>query len=438
MKTNDVFGVSPQIRKDSYVDRGNLDQALTRALGRNQHVAIRGPSKSGKSWLRQAVLKDAITVQCRMNHPSTDIYVDALSQLGVRLVVSESKQGTFSGRVSGTIEAGVKLLAKVGLASSVESASSATQNSAPVGRDINDLRHVAEILRESGRRVVVEDFHYMSTEGRTSFAFDLKALWDYGVYVVVVGVWCESNLLLHLNPDLTGRVWEQVIDWNRAELREVLNKGARQLNISFEPSVETALVGMAYANVGILQQLALMTLDEADIHERPKQQLTIRNEQLAIDAGMAYADQLNAVYQQFAKSVSAGIRNRKNATGIYAHAMAVILAASDEELVQGLALKLIFERAVARQPRIQLGNLKSVLGKVQDLQVDQGGRGLVLAYSQETEEVTVVDRQLLLYRKFSTVKWPWDDLIASVDSTPVTPLLGDPDSGATDPYAGDD
>ena len=51
------------------------------------------------------------------------------------------------------------------------------------------------------------------------------------------------------------------------------------------------------------------------------------------------------------------------------------------------------------------------------LQVDQDGRGLVLAYNEANSEVTVVDRQLLLYRRYSTVMWPWEDLIAEANAS---------------------
>jgi hypothetical protein len=50
------------------------------------------------------------------------------------------------------------------------------------------------------------------------------------------------------------------------------------------------------------------------------------------------------------------------------------------------------------------------------LQVDEDGRGLILGYSSATEEITIVDRQMLLYRRYSTVKWPWEDLIVEADA----------------------
>ena len=70
---------------------------------------------------------------------------------------------------------------------------------------------------------------------------------------------------------------------------------------------------------------------------------------------------------------------------------------------------------IRKQDRIQFGNLKIVLEKLPELQVDDNGRGMVITYNTATEEISVVDRQLLLYRRFSTVKWPWEDLIAEAE-----------------------
>ena len=416
MRSSQVFGISPEVREYSYVDRGNLDDAMLRMLGRTTHIAIRGPSKSGKSWLRQKVLSDPIIVQCRLRKPFTDIYVDALSQLNIAIQVKESRQGVFKASVSASGEGGVALLAKVGITASLGKDTTTAAESKVAGHDVNDLRFVADILRASGRRFVIEDFHYMSTEDRRSFAFDLKALWDYGVFVIIIGVWSDTNLLLHLNPDLSGRVTEIPIDWGNPDLTRILTKGGSHLGIEFDRRIQERLVDLSYANAGLLQQLTLLTLDDAGVEENGIFKTRVEGLDHVDNASMAYAEQLNPVYQQFAKRVAAGMRTRKNATGIYAYAMAVIMDASDEELVKGLHARKIFDRAVKRQPRIQYGNLKAILEKLPELQVDEDGRGLILGYSPATEEITIVDRQLLLYRRFSTVKWPWEDLIREADA----------------------
>lgn len=416
MRIDQVFGISPEVRENSYVDRGNLDDAMRKMLGRTTHIAVRGPSKSGKSWLRQRVLSEPITVQCRLRKPFTDIYVDALSQLDISLQVKESSQGVFKASVSANGFVGSALLAKIGISASIGSDTTTSTETRVVGHDINDLRFVADALRASDRRLVIEDFHYMSTADRSGFAFDLKALWDYGVFIIIIGVWSETNLLLHLNPDLSGRVTEIPIDWSNADLTRILTKGGTALGVEFDPKVQGKLVELSYSNAGLLQQLALLTLDDVGIEESGIVRKRVERLEHVENASMAYAEQLNPVYQQFARRVAAGIRTKRNATGIYAHAMAVIMDASDEELVKGLHARQIFERAVKRQPRIQYGNLKAILEKLPELQVDEDGRGLILGYSPATEEITIVDRQLLLYRRFSTVKWPWEGLIDEADA----------------------
>jgi hypothetical protein len=415
MKTGQVFGISPEVREYSYVDRGNLDNAMNTMLDRTSHIAVRGPSKSGKSWLRQKVLGNPIVVQCRLKKPSTEIYVDALSQLDINIQIKESRQGVFKASLKAGGEVGTALLAKIGIKASIGSETVDAVEERAVGHDINDLRFIADIIKASGRRLVIEDFHYMSTSDRRNFAFDLKALWDYGVFVVIIGVWSETNLLLHLNPDLTGRVSELSIDWVRDDLVKVLEKGGVALNIEFASKIKEKLISLAYSNAGLLQQLTLLTLDEAKLQERDSMKKTIDDVDCVDNASLIYAEQLNPVYQQFAKRVATGVRTRKNATGIYAHAMAVILEASDDELTRGLHARTVFERAVKRQPRIQYSNLKAILEQLEGLQVDDDGRGLILGYSPATEEITIVDRQLLLYRRFATVKWPWEDLIREAD-----------------------
>jgi hypothetical protein len=118
-------------------------------------------------------------------------------------------------------------------------------------------------------------------------------------------------------------------------------------------------------------------------------------------AAMHYAEQLNAIYLQFADQVSGGIRKRTNSTGIYAHAMAVILDTPDEDLIRGVKRDRIYAAAHAKEKRIASGNLRTVLEKFESLQVDDAGRGLVLSYNEATERFRL-----------------WIDNFCSIASTP--------------------
>jgi hypothetical protein len=351
--TSDVFGVSNASLPDSYVDRGQLDQRIQLLLNRPTHIALRGESKCGKSWLRQKNIPNAIVVQCRLKKTIVDLYVDALSQLQINFTVEQTQSSSLKGSVEASGELGASILAKLGFKVTSSGESGVGEKATRVGHDINDLRYVAEIIKQSGKRLVVEDFHYMSVEQRRGFAFDLKALWDYGVFVTVIGVWSQSNMLIYLNPDLTGRIEELSIYWIEEDLNLIMDRGGSALGIAFTREVKDRITADCFGNAGILQKLALGTLDENGITEQQIQLVPLNSIGAVESAEMAYAEQLNPLYQQFAKLVSSGIRTRENSTGIYAHAMAVIMAADDTELMRGLPLDSIFERAHSRQNRIQ-------------------------------------------------------------------------------------
>lgn len=414
-RVDQVFGVSTSILADSYVDRGHLDEKIKAYLGRDGHVAIRGASKTGKSWLRQRLIEDALVIQCRLGKSAVDIYKEALGQLGVKLTVSESATKSITGTVEAESEFGIGLLAKVKGKLGLSAAAGTEVGEQDLRQNVNDLDFICELIKESGRRLVIEDFHYLSASERRTLAFDLKAMWDLGLYVVVIGVWSDNNLLLHLNTDLTGRVREISVVWTDDELRKVLDRGAAALNLEFVPTIANELVEISYGNVGILQRLTLDTLDQAGILEEKKGIQLVDDREDLETAAMFYAEELKSVYAKFADNVSQGLRRRKNSTGIYAHALAVVLEGSDDELLAGVPLQKVFQVSHAREPRIQQGNLKTALGNMERLQVDDDGRGLVLSFAEN--RVRVVDHQLLLYRRFSTVQWPWEEMIAAANES---------------------
>jgi hypothetical protein len=111
---------------------------------------------------------------------------------------------------------------------------------------------------------------------RKRFAFDLKALWDYGLFVVIVGVWSQSNMLLHLNPDLSGRISEVSIYWSDEDLERILNKGGNAVGLFFSAGFKKSAVSKCFGNAGILQTLILRSLDEKNIlvEQHPHSQLT--------------------------------------------------------------------------------------------------------------------------------------------------------------------
>jgi hypothetical protein len=248
LRTSEVFGLNTHVSEHSYIDRGSLDSQIATLSCRDQHISLKGESKSGKSWLRQKNFPDAVVVQCRIGFKPIDIFTSILGMLGVALHVNSVSSAGGNIEFPGSGELGWQLLAKAEAAASLSGKAERSTEHRPVGKDINDLEFICKIITAAGRKVVIEDFHYLSTEAQRELAHDLKAMWDYRVYVVIAGVWVRRNYLTYLNPDLAGGITEVSIYWTPDDLRCVLQKGCYALNVSMG-EVTAHLVGVRRSEV---------------------------------------------------------------------------------------------------------------------------------------------------------------------------------------------
>jgi hypothetical protein len=148
------------------------------------------PSRESRGFaVTSWTARTPVVVQCQVESTPESLFQQALGVLGVHAELSVTKTNTLQGTLdlSGNIELG-KLLAKgtAEVSAGGELERVTERELQPVGQTAADLSWVARILQASGRHLVLEDFHYLSDDERTRFAFMLKALGDYGVYVIVV------------------------------------------------------------------------------------------------------------------------------------------------------------------------------------------------------------------------------------------------------------
>ncbi|WP_439526251.1 hypothetical protein [Roseovarius mucosus] len=388
-----------------------MDAEIAKVAVRDTHIALRGESKSGKSWLRQKIFKEANIISCRLGFTTSEIYRQILANLDISLVVEKATSGGATLSFKGASEIGWNWLAKAKGEVKIDGEVNQEVVKKTVGHDEFDFAFLSDVIKVSGKRVIIEDFHYLGSDVQRDLAHELKTFWDYGVYFVIVGVWHRKNYLTYLNSDVAGRVHEVSVYWTNEELEASINKGAKALNIEISHQIKKRLAHDSYNNVGILQSLIHSYCELVGVHGRQEVIKDFSFSDKVEDAGMAYADQIEAVYQLFAENVSEGIKKRKDSTQIYAYAMQTIVDASDAELINGLSIDGIFERAHARQSRIQKGNLRTVLRKFREIQIDDRGKGLVLTFDDPTDSIIIVDRGLLFYRKYMTAKWPFERLI---------------------------
>ena len=179
-----VFGIRVKVDAASYVDRGQLDERFQWLLTADRHIVIHGDSKQGKSWLRSRVLPsdDVMLVQCQPGQTPEELLTEALGTLNIRAEIRRKSIGGYEGslEISTTADLGIKILAKLGLETKVGGKGFRHREieTAPVGHAPADLNWVAKVLAASERRLVLEDFHYISEENRVAAAHVIKALGD--------------------------------------------------------------------------------------------------------------------------------------------------------------------------------------------------------------------------------------------------------------------
>lgn len=195
---------------------------------------------------------EAVVVQCNSTTTRSDVYRQILGSLKVSLPISSSTKTSVSGEASAKAGYSLPFLTSAEASGRVTTASEKNEAQQTVGIDATSIHYLAEVIREAKKRVVIEDFHYLPEEEKQTLAFDLKAFWDLQTFFIIVGIWAEHNLLTYYNSDLSGRIDEIDVRWQRAELDGVLSKGEDALRIIIAPPLRTQMIDDANQNVGLL------------------------------------------------------------------------------------------------------------------------------------------------------------------------------------------
>ena len=413
---DDVFGISANVGSKSYVDRGGLDERFKRALASDRHVAVHGGSKQGKSWLRAKGLRDedAIVVQCQPGSTAASLLREALGRLGVVATLQMSKTRDIEGTLDfkGAVELG-KILAKAKVEGSVGAtvSSSTTTEVEPIGQTAADLLWVARTIVASSKRLVLEDFHYLDEKAQREFAFLLKAMGEYGMFVLVVGVWPRDHLLTYYNGDLDGRIDDIHLTWEDTELSQVLKQGADALKIEFDDALVDELVCEAFGSVGLLQRLAAQLCNSEGVHATQHgivRRRVAKGPSLEA-AKQAVAEQMQGRFQTFADNFVRGMRRLPEGLEVYRHLLQAVTDASDQDLLQGIDSAALLQRILAQSggEGIRASDLTQALDRIDRLQVKIAVNPLVLTYNRSSRKLSLADRAFLFFRRHSSPQWPW-------------------------------
>jgi len=412
VQLSEVFGIKARVPEHTYVNRNNLDERFSYYLTTDRHVVIYGGSKQGKTILRKKNLseKQTVVVNCRQGQVVEQIYLNILNQLGVHIDAQVTKSLTLAGKAAleAEVDAGFpfigRLKGKVTPEGSVERAREVS--SQPVGVDPQHLEYIAKCIRDAKKRIVLEDFHYLSEQQQRRIAFDLKGFWDNHVFMIIVGIWEEDNLLTYYNGDLSGRVEEIDVEWKNEELQQLLNMGCKALNIKFSDEIEVALIDDSNRNVGLLQQLSEKLCFTEHIYDSGRGFGTraIAKIQSLEKVRMEICSDLSSRYRKFYEAMKQGFEEDQHEPyGVIVRACAVEI--SSEDLSKGLGHKELLSAIKKVGGAIAPEALQTALSNLNRLQVQQQIYPMVLYYNLDMRKLQLADKEFLFYRQHCQPHW---------------------------------
>lgn len=409
----EVFGITASVPTFTYVDRQNLDGRFAYLLESDRHIVIYGSSKQGKTSLRRKQLSesDCVVVPCRPDFTIESIYAEIRRQLDARdfteLKVSNSAEGAIKLEVKG--KTGIPLIAQGEAGGEFEGALGRESEATHLlESNAESLVYLAGLIKESGKRVVIEDFHYLSEEERRRLAFDMKALWDASVFIIVIGVWAEHNLLTLYNNDLDGRVEEIDIQWNKDDLQSVVDKGEAALNIKFGDHLKKAFLDDASGSVGLLQRMLEEACLVTAVYHTQDQAIVIDDLNVADQSRAKICTGQENRYHGFVEIVGKGFKDpERTKLKMYYHLVRVCIDSPDDELLKGIDRQVLLSRIQSLEGGANLSVLSAALSRLNRLQAERKISPPVLVYNSIARKVALVDRELLFFRKYTKSEWPW-------------------------------
>jgi hypothetical protein len=390
--------MAPEPNRFTYVDRGDLDREVKLARTAGKHVAIHGQSKLGKSWLRARVLtkRKVARIQCLPGMTAAAVIEQALGGLGIEETISVTveKYQDQEGAAGAHVPFGP---ATLNFKRGESSGKKRAWLRRPVGTGADSLGWVAAKFRSKRRTPVFEDFHNLPKDEQFAMSYVIKALGEWEVPCVVVGIWTDTHLLKLYNGELDGRVVDVPLKWEFDDLREVVHRGCKALNVELSDQMIDALVRSAYTSVGLLQELCAATLHAAGIERRGLRARKLDDMDAVKRGTDRVISQITSRFEPFVQKlgeVDAG----EGHPSFYADLVsAVENRLGESALLEGVDVDELLTVMIFADPELERSTLVTFLARLDEVQRAAGINPSVLAYDDPRERFILVDRRLLLY-----------------------------------------
>lgn len=280
MKVGSVFvaGGQPSI---TYNPRTNLniEANLTNYLDDGcKLISITGPTKSGKTVLCTKLIprSERVLLSGGTIVSFEDFCNQILAELGESLqttLASTTKTDTKGGELLGEASACIVKGQIKGVISEATSCTT-TYTQAPI---ISLSKFAMEKLLRSQKKLIIDDFHYISSEVQTQIIRALKSPIFEGLRVVVLAVPHRAYDALKVETEMTGRVIQLSIPpWSQEDLNQIAVKGFQALNLRCSSKIIQTLAKESFASPNLMQEFCLRLCRANNIQEKALSEIELK------------------------------------------------------------------------------------------------------------------------------------------------------------------
>jgi hypothetical protein len=416
MKVQDVFGVSKELVK-SYYERPHIDALFKKHLNTDKHIVIYGGTKQGKTSLveRHLPFKENIVIMVNTRQALHEIYSSVLRKVGMK-IESESHnitESTTDSRSSAKVKVAVPILgSEISSDSSSQISESKSVKYRNIDLNLDDPDAVGDELAQclAGRRIIIENFHYLNTDVQKYFAYDLRIFQQKGIKFVILGIWRQKNKLMQYNGELQDRVEEVEADqWTSSDFDHVINIGCNLLNVSFSDGVKAYAYAKCYQNIGLLQEFLKELCLKSTIEETSSSLIKIEDVKRLEGVIQEKSDGFRTRFFNSLESLSRGRRTNK-ASGdkrplfLPYYLIQTILTEDVQKLDEGLTrdhLENEIKGIHHRKNDVRPSDMTHLLHNLTELQEYHQVNPLIFDYDQTTRVLKVIDSTFLLFKEYS-------------------------------------
>lgn len=431
-QTADVFGVKSTLIK-SYIERDAVDEKFKSALQDGNEVIVYGSSKQGKTSLilRHLEESDYVKVECSPQTQPIDIYKSILRQLNIYYVESETSENgsEHGGKISSGFKIKIPFIGDAGVNAELadKALKKISKNVIYIEYNLALAQDVSELLKAKNTKkyVVLENFHYLTTDVQEALAYDLRTFQDHNIIFIVLGIWREANRLIQFNGDLLDRITEVPVEpWEELDFRRVIKRGGQLLNVDFS-AVESQLINDSFDSVGVVQEICKLCCVFAGVTSTAKNLVVITEDHLKSALTKKASDYGVRHVRNFESFVDVRVRISSQSGELSLafpyYFIKLLLTQDFDDIQKGLSRATLLEeiRKIHHRPNdVRSGDLGQFLHNITQHQITKKINPPFVDYDRAGKMMKIIDSSLYFFLKHCDREEILEDIPNPVEGVP--------------------